>query len=408
MYRVSSFLRHFAWALMAGVALATLWVNLDAASYYDFIEWRLFDLPLPAMLSPFALSLTPLVIVSDGLMALFVFFIGKELWEALVLKRGALSGKRAVVPMAGMIGGMIGAAGVWLITAALIETAVEATPGIGWQVPLGTDVVLAYVFGRWVFGPAHPALHVLLLITIASDILGLLLTGLFDPASVIRLAWLALPLLATLAVWGIVGARPASGAPEVIRRRAMALWPYAIAGAISYFGVAASGLPAALGLLPILPAIPHAESSFGLFAEAEEFLGDPLNRLAHALVTPLFAVLFLFGLTRGGIDLMALAPTSFTVLAALWLGKPAGLMLGVILAKSILGAKGRNNVGVGLRDYLLIAGISGAAFTIPVLAIETALPGGGMSEAARLGLALSLWAGPLTFGLARALPPSPH
>ena len=82
MYRVSSFLRHFAWALMAGVALATLWVNLDAASYYDFIEWRLFDLPLPAMLSPFALSLTPLVIVSDGLMALFVFFIGKELWEA--------------------------------------------------------------------------------------------------------------------------------------------------------------------------------------------------------------------------------------------------------------------------------------------------------------------------------------
>ena len=403
MYRVSSFLRHFAWALMAGVGLATLWVNLDAAGYYDFIEWRLVDLPLPAMLQPFPLSLTPLVLVSDGLMALFVFFIGKELWEAVVLERGALSGRRAVVPMAGMIGGMIGAAVVWLISAALFETAVEATPGIGWQVPLGTDVVLAYVFGRWVFGPTHPALHVLLLITIASDILGLLLTGLSDPDSVIRLAWLGLPLIASAAVWWFFGRQPDPNAAEVIRRRGLALWPYLIAAVISYFGVAASGLPAVLGFLPVLPAIPHAERAFGLFAEAEEFLGDPLNRLAHAMVTPLFGVLFLFGLTRGGIDLMALAPTSFSVLAALWLGKPLGLILGVMLAMRVLVPKGQDNAGIGLRDYLLIAGISGVGFTVPVLAIETALPGGGMAEAARLGLAISILAGPLTIALARLL-----
>ncbi len=404
MYRVSAYIRHFAWALLAGVGVATLWVNLSPASYYDFIEWRLVDLPLPALLSPFPISLTPLVLVSDGLMALFVFFIGKELWEALVLERGALSGGRALVPMAGMFGGMLGAILVWGLTSMLFETAIEATPGIGWQVPLGSDVVLAYVFGRWIFGPGHPALHVLLLITIASDILGLLLAGLSDPASVLRLAWLALPLLAALAVWWFFGRSPAKGAPELIRRRATRLWPYVVAAGVSYFGVAASGLPAALGLLPILPAIPHAESAFGLFAEAEEFLADPMNRLAHALVTPLFAVLFLFGLTRGGIDLLALAPTSFSVLAALWIGKPAGLLIGVALARRLFGARAQDIAGLSGRDYLLIAGISGAAFTIPVLAIETALPGGGMAEAARLGLGLSLLAGPVTYGLAKALP----
>ena len=192
MYRVSAYIRHFAWALLAGVGVATLWVNLSPASYYDFIEWRLVDLPLPALLSPFPISLTPLVLVSDGLMAIFVFFIGKELWEALVLERGALSGGRALVPMAGMFGGMLGAILVWGLTSMLFETAIEATPGIGWQVPLGSDVVLAYVFGRWIFGPGHPALHVLLLITIASDILGLLLAGLSDPASVLRLALVVL------------------------------------------------------------------------------------------------------------------------------------------------------------------------------------------------------------------------
>jgi len=40
-----------------------------------------------------------------------------------------------------------------------------------------------------------------------------------------------------------------------------------------------------------------------------------------------------------------------------------------------------------------------------VLAIGHALPGGAMQEAARLGLALSLAAGPVMIVLARMLPP---
>ena len=47
------------------------------------------------------------------------------------------------------------------------------------------------------------------------------------------------------------------------------LWPYAVAGLVSWIGVALAGLPPELGLLPLLPAIPHADRSFGLFAEAD-------------------------------------------------------------------------------------------------------------------------------------------
>lgn len=401
MYRVSPFVRHFGLALLSGAGMATLWVNADPASYYDAIEFRLADLPLPLWLAPRGLSLTPMTLVSDGLMALFTAFVAKELWEALMLERGALSSGRARAPLGAVIGGSIGAVLVWLLVSALIETAAEATPGAGWQVPIGSDVVLGYLVARRAFGAGHPALHLLLLMAIGFDITGLVVLGLSDPDISLRLVWLALPVAAAAGVWALFGRPPAPGATERDRRRGLHLWPYVIAGLLSFAGVAASGLPPALGLLPVIPAIPHADRSFGLFAEAEEYLHDPLNRLAHLMVRPLAVVLFLFGLTRGGIDLAAFAPTTLSVLAALWIGKPLGLMLGLIGAMAFLGA--RLPQGIGTRDLLLIAVILAMGFTVPVVALDPALPGGAMTEAARLGLALSLLAGPLALVLARRL-----
>lgn len=401
MYRVSPFVRHFAIALLTGAGAATLWVNADPAGYYDAIEYRLLDLNLPGWLAPQGLSLTPLSLVSDGLMALFMAFIGKELWEALVLERGAMSGGQARAPLAAVIGGAVGAVLLWVLTGTLIETAIEAGFATGWPVPIGSDVVLGYVVARRVFGPGHPALHMMLLIAIGFDILGLVVMGLGDPEVTLRLAWLAVPVLASVGVWALAGRRPGPTATERDRRRGMALWPYVLAGIVSFIGVAASGLPPALGLLPVIPAIPHADRSFGLFAEAEEFLHDPLNRLAHLLVRPLALVLFLFGLTRGGIDLAAFAPTTLTTLAALWIGKPLGVLAGLTVALAFLRA--RLPQGVAGRDLVLIALISGMGFTVPVVALDSALPGGAMTEAARLGLALSLLAGPLALLLGRLL-----
>ena len=391
MYRVSSFVTRFARALLGGAILATLWVNLDPASYYDSIEWRLFDLNLPQWLAPLPISLTPLSIVADGLMALFLFFIGKELWEALILERGALKGRQAILPLGLTLGGMIGAAAVWTLTAALIETAEEAGFATGWQVPLGCDVVLCFLVGRRIFGPGHPALHLLLLVSIATDILALLVLGLTQPLAALRPAWLLLPLAAGLAVWAGFGRAPAPDASERTRRARLGLWPYMVAGLLSWIGVAAAGLPPALGLLPIIPAIAHADRSFGLFAEVESLLHDPLNRLAHLLVWPLVLTLFLFGLTRGGVELSAFAPTTLTTLFSLWLGRPLGMILLGLWAAALLGL--RLPPGISLRNVLTIAAILGMGFTMPVLALDSALPGGAMQEAARLGLALSLLAG---------------
>ncbi|NEX44943.1 Na+/H+ antiporter NhaA [Pseudotabrizicola algicola] len=401
MYRVSPFVRHFGQALLAGIALATLWLTLSPASYYDAIEWRIAELSLPLWMAPFPVALTPMGIVSEGLMALFLFFVGKELWEAIRLERGALAGRRAGVPLGAMIGGWIGAVLVWLVSSALFETALEASTGTGWPLPIGSDVVLCYLFGRLIFGNGHPALHLLLLITIANDIVGLTVVGLVYPAAGLRLAWLGLVVLAVGLVWLFFARLAHPELSEREHRRAFALWPYVLAGAMSWLGVVLAGLPGALGLLPLVPVIPHADRAFGLFAEAEEFLHDPLNRLAHLLVRPLAVVLFLFGLTRGGVDVLALAPTTGTVLLACWLGKPLGVVVGAVFAARGLGFDLPQ--GVRLRDLLIVAMISGISFTVPVLALDSAVPGGAMAEAARLGLVISLLAGAAAFLLARAL-----
>ncbi|MDP3961758.1 MAG: Na+/H+ antiporter NhaA [Pseudorhodobacter sp.] len=402
MYRVTPFLVTFAWALLAGTAIASIWLNLAPGAYYDAIEWRLFDLPLPTWLAATAPSVTLEKLTSDGLMALFLFVLGKELWEALVLERRRLHGRQALMPLFALVGGLVGAAAMWLLLSARLETAAEAVPGGGWAVPLGCDVVLAYVVGRTVFGPGSPALHVLLVLTIGADIAGLLAVGLAFPDARLRLLWLLLPLLASFGVWLGFGRKAHPSASEVQRRRALRLWPYVLAGLASWVGVAAAGLPPALGLLPIIPAIPHADRTFGLFAEAEGFLTDPLNHAAHLLIRPLVGVLFLYGLTHGGIDLAAWAPTSLITLGALWLGKPLGIVLGGLVLAPAIGLP--RPTGISKRDVALIAGIAGMGFSVPVLAIDHALPGGAMQEAARLGLALSLAAGPAMIVLARLLP----
>jgi Na+:H+ antiporter, NhaA family len=399
MYRVSPFIAAFAWALLGGMALATLWVNLSPANYYDFLEWRLADLPLPTWMAVGEPSLTPLKIVGDVLMAFFMAFIGKELWESLVLERGALSGRRALVPMGLSIGAMLGAAVLWSLMTDLIETADEAEFATGWVVPLGSDVVLCYLMGRWVFGPGHMALHVILLLTISADIVGLLLLGVSAPDASLRLLWLLLPLFASVGVWALFGRPPDAAASERRKRRALHLWPYIVASLFSWIGVAASGLPPALGLLPVIPAIAHADRAFGLFAEAEELLHDPLNRLTQMLILPVGIILFLFGLIYGGIDLAAFAPTTLIVLAAMWIGKPIGLVAAWVLFERLAGMHLPH--GLVRRDLYLIALIMGIGFTVPTLTLDRALPGGAMQEAARLGFALSMLAAPMALILSR-------
>lgn len=401
----SPYLQRYAKSLLAGTVLATLAVNIAPGTYYDIIEWHPFDSDPLYRLRLFYPGFTLTTLVSSLLMPLFVLLIAKELWEALVLEHGGLRGKLAVAPLVMVLGGMLASALVWQGLTAWLETAEEAVDATGWVMPFGSDMVLAFFFGRMIFGKGHAALQVILFMCILDGLLGLAVSGFAAPINNnFRALWLLLPLGA--AVFGYLKlTRPLQkpNATERDRQRAGRLWPWLVLGLISWIGISASGLPPTLAFLPLLPSLLHGAHSFGLFAEAEGFLTDPLNRVSHFLMGPVTAILFLFGLTRGAMDLGAFGPTTWIMLGALWLGKPSGVLCAAALLKAI-GHPLPNRLT--LREVSYVAGLLAIGFTLPLIALETALPGGAMQEAARLGLGLSLLAGPALVLLSHYVLPS--
>lgn len=405
---ISPHLTRAAWTLLAGAAVATAAANLSPGAYYDLVEYRLFDLS-PAVIpgrDTIPRAVTPLQLVEELVMALVIFLFAKEGWEAWRCERGRFTGARAFGPVTLAFGGMAGGAAVWAVLAALAETAEEAQGAPGWVVPLSGDVMLAYLCGRLVLGARSPALQALLFLTIAGSVIGLILGGIAAPGGPgLRASWLVLPLAAAGAGY-ILLTRPLmrEDLTERARARSMQLLPWAGVAALCWLGVALAGLPPALGFVPLVPAMPHARQSFGLFAAAEEFLSDPLNRVTQALL-PFFPVMAgLFGLTHGGLDFGAYATATWITLAALWGGKSAGILLAARAIPRQWGAP--LAAGLHRRDLLAIAILAGVGLTGPVLLLDPALPGGAVREAGRLGLGLSLLGVPVLWALMRLRAPS--
>ncbi len=417
MYRVSTFLSRFAFSLILGTALATLWASLAPQSYADFVELRLTDqaligYPNPDALAPFDRTLTLAYLTGEALMAFFILYLGKELWEALVLRHGALRGAKSVAPLVTALTAALVPVLLYLALSPLVGDPPLPGFGTGWPTVLAGDVTLSYVIARAVLGRGHPALRFLLLVSIADDILALLLSGLAFPVGTLDPGWLALPLAAGLGAYGLFNwlprrldrgnqLRPAS----TFMRRRLSFWPYALAGALSWYGTQQAGLMPALGLLPIIPAIPHADRAFGVFAEAEEVLTDMLNHIAHLLVWPVTVILFLFALTHAGARPTALTEAG-AVAAALLIGKPLGFALGGLLATRLLGRP--LPAGMAPRDLVTVGAAAAAGLSVPAFALAASLPGGALQEGARFGLLLAAALAPLLARLARRGPgPAP-
>lgn len=389
-------------ALIIGAAVATLGATLAPSLYYDAIQYRLFDLP-PGLIygrDTIGRPVTPHQIVEEAVMAVVMFLIAKELWEAWRIERGPFAGRAAAGPAAAVAGGMIGAALVWLMAGALLGRAEEEAGFATFALPLGSDLLAAALFGALALGARSAACQLLLFVAALGTVGGLVAAALVAPGGAgFRPLFLLLPLGAALAGWALL-ARPleAQDTTERGRARAGALWPWLPLAALSWIGTALAGLPPALGLVPIVPAMAHAHQSFGLFAEAEHFLTDPLNRLAQAILPALPVLAGLFGLTHGGVDLGGLGPATWAAVAALMIGKAGGFVLAALAWPGLRGVLAAR--GIGPRQLVAVALLAAPALAGPALMIDDALPGGAVAEAARAGLGLSLAAG---LGLALAL-----
>jgi NhaA family Na+:H+ antiporter len=237
---------------------------------------------------------------------------------------------------------------------------------------------------RMIFGARHPAIPFLLLLAIADDAIGLIILAIFYPQEELQLGWLSLSVAAVLLAL-------------VFRRKQVAsFWPYIlIAGGLSWIGFAKSGLHPALGLLPIIPTMPHAHIDAGLFDWEELDRKDTLNHFEHWWKNPVELILGAFGLLNAGVVVSAIGAPTYLVLMGLLLGKPLGIWVFGMISDKGLGFPLPD--GLRSKDLFVIGCAAAIGFTVALFVATVAFPIGPVQDSAKMGALLSFLAAVITF-----------
>ncbi|MEM6276821.1 MAG: Na+/H+ antiporter NhaA [Pseudomonadota bacterium] len=408
MTRVWNFVSNYSLLLIAGALIALVWANVHYESYYNFVEFKIWDHAPIGHYHHGHRTLTLHYLVNDILMAFFFAIAAKEVWEAVILKNGSLRGKKAATPLFATAGGMFGPIAVYLGLAALLGSDTYDAVANGWAVPTATDIAFSYLVGRLVFGAGHPAVRFLLLLAIADDAAGLIILAVFYPSGDLAPVWLLLSVFAAVGVFMLANWLPRrmdrgkqDRPNSTWVRKTLRFWPYLIAACLSWYGFMMSGLHPALGLLPIVPTIPHADRYFGIFAMAETHMTDLLNQIEHALKAPVEVILFFFGLCNAGVQFSSMGDATWLVLAGLIVGKPVGILaFGWIAARPMgLGIP----EGMRILDLIVIGFVAAIGFTVSLFVAAVAFEAGPVQDAAKMGALFSFGAAILSIIAGKAL-----
>lgn len=407
MYRVWNFLTQYSLLLILGALTALVWANTHYESYHAFIEFELIhDFFIGHAHvgddGHVVRTLTVQYLINDLLMAFFFAIAGKEVWEAVILKDGSLRGKKAMTPLIATVGGMLGPIVVYLGLALVLGSETYNAVANGWAIPTATDIAFSYLVGRMIFGAGHPAVRFLLLLAIADDAAGLIILAIFYPSGEMAIGWLGLSFGATAVVFLLANWLPRKldvgnqdRPNSTWMREKLGIWPYALAAALSWYGFQQSGIHPALGLLPVVVIIPHADRAFGIFAQAERHLTDLLNTIEHGLKIPVEMILFGFGLVNAGVQFNAIGDATWLVLGGLIIGKPLGIwIMGTI-------ASGPMKLGLpeGMKnsDLVVLGFVAAIGFTVSLFIASVAFQPGLVQDAAKMGALFSFGAVILAF-----------
>lgn len=356
-------LREFSVPLVAGVVVALVWANLDPAGYHAF-DTR----PLWGGLSFHFIS-------NELFMTLFFGIAAVEITQSC-LPGGDLNPlSRAVNPLLGTLGGVLGPVLVYLGLNSLV-----GGPELhnGWGIPTATDIALAWLAARTVFGPAHPAVSYLLLLAVADDAIGLVIIAIFypDPSHPVAPVWLLLTCLGMLVAWGLR------------RRRVRSYWPYILlGGSLSWGGLHLAHLHPALGLVFIIPFLPHAPRERKHLFDEDPGDRSSLAQFEHEWKVVVDFGLFMFGLANAGVEFSSIGTVTWLVLASLIVGKTVGIFGFGLLAERLGFRLPRGMKG---RDLLVAGVIAGTGFTVALFVSGSAFSDPVIQGAAKMGAMFSL------------------
>ncbi|WP_227762572.1 Na+/H+ antiporter NhaA [Zhaonella formicivorans] len=376
MNKTVKLLQEFSIPLIAGVIAALFWANIAPESYHHFIEEPLFG------------EVNFHFLVNDVFMVFFFAIAGVEITQSL-LPGGDLNPiKKAINPLLATAGGVLGPVAVYLTLNSLIGSPEFVR---GWGIPTATDIALAWLVARFVFGDKHPAVKFLLLLAIADDAIGLVIIAVFypDPLHPVQPVWLLLVLAGMLVAYLLRRAKVSS------------YWPYILGGGLlSWLGLHNAHLHPALALVfivPFLPSAPKVES--GLF-EAEEGEHSTLATFEHEWKVIIDFGLFFFGLANAGVEFSAIGVPTWLVTAGLFIGKTVGIfLLGYI--GTLLGFPLPNRM---TKKELFLAGfVAAMGLTVALFVAGAAFVDPEIQGAAKMGALFSAGVSIIAIILGRVL-----
>jgi len=364
----SKFLVENSGFLIIGTLLGLIWANIDQASYDEVVHTIHFG-------------------VNEIGMAIFFGIAAKEVFEALLPGGALASPRKAAMPLIATLGGILGPALLYIGGVTWLQQP-ELMPG--WAIPCATDIAFSYLVARVIFGANHPAIPFLLLLAIADDGIGLIILAIFYPTSALNL-----PLLIGLVACAVILAL-------ILRRfKVTNFWPYiALCGSLSWAGLYWGGIHPSLALVPVIFAMPHAQSDLGVFVNEDQNLTDPLNQFEHWWATPVEVILGLFGFANAGVALGSVGPVTWLILLSLVIGKPVAIMLFALVGQRF-GL--RLPEGMGWGDLLVVGCAAGIGFTVALFISTVAFPLGALLDQAKMGALLSFSAVIVTLLVARVV-----
>jgi NhaA family Na+:H+ antiporter len=347
--------------LQLGILTALIWANVDYGSYSRL--WQGGDDPH---------DLTVHFFVNDVFMTLFFGMAMVHVATSLRPGGSLFPFKKAVAPLLGTLGGVVGPAMIYLALVGL-EGSFESQSQ-GWAITIATDISIAWLVSTQVFkSGTHPAVEFLLLLAVADDVVGLIVIAVAFPSSDMHLIWLLLVMGSLLVCCGLRWG---------LKYEKWYLYVF-IAGPISWFGLYKAGLHPALALCFVIPFIP----------------GHNIEKFDHDCSLFVHFGLFFFGLCNAGVQFTEIGFVTLNISISLIVGKAIGILAFTMIGSVLCGFE--LPVGMSKRHLSLVGVISGTGLTVSLFVAELAFKEPNYRDQARLGALLSVLAAPIALLLSR-------
>ncbi len=383
--------------LLLATILAISWANSPWSGHYE----ALWHTPVVLGVGHFVSSQSLHFWINDGIMTVFFLVVGLEIRREI--QEGELSDvRRAALPIAAALGGMIAPALLYLLLS------VDSTRA-GWGVPMATDIAFAVGVITLLGKRVPPALRVLLLALAIADDIGAIAVIAVAYSGGLNLLGLAIAMLGLLLVVAL---------QRLGVRRALAYVP---AGAVLWLGTLKAGIhPTLAGV--VLGLMTPAQAWYGkqgfvkvAHEVADEIdrhddgghgVGESISRMRTAqreMLSPVvrlqmalhqwvaFVAMPLFALANAGVDLRGVAFNSANATSAatgvflgLVVGKPIGVLVGSALAVRFGWAVLPR--GVKWSGIAVVGSLAGIGFTMAIFIAGLAFTDPMLLGAAKLGV----------------------